>query len=159
MNLSDSRAAEDALFTERVRLLQAIYPKEHAALICWGAWSRDRRGIFPKDIAPPKVWDQFKRDENEAWGDEDAAKLEPETDAEVKAERAEDDPYNELQGHQLDERIHGYGGLWQEVRIALRVVYVRRDIHEIQYPRAAGCGQDALLERLAEGLKFVGRFT
>lgn len=159
MNLSDIHAAHEAMFVERVRILQDNHAKAHAALVNWGCWSRDRRGIFPVQITPPKVWDQFKADENEAWGEvQDAPESQGATE-EAKAERAEDDPYNELQGHQLDERLHGYGGLSEAIRIALRVAYVRRDIHESQYPRAAGCGQDGFLERLEAGLMFCERWV
>lgn len=159
MNLADIHVAEEAMFVERVRRLQDEHARAHQALVNWGSWSRDRRGIFPVQITPPKVWDQFKADENEEWGVIDDKTVLVESAEPDKAERAEDDPYNELQGHQLDERLHGYGGLGYEVRIALRVAYVRRDIHEIQYPRAAGCGKDGFLERLEAGLKFAERWA
>ena len=147
------------LFPLRIRDLQSRYPREHQALVNWGAWSRDRRGIFPPEIVPPKVWDQFKRDENESWGEKDDATVVVESAEPDKAERAEEEPYNELHGLQLDERLHGYGGLSEAIRGALKAAYVRRDIHESQYARAAGCGQDAFCERLEAGLVFVGRFV
>lgn len=144
------------MFPLRVRDLQARYQKAHEALLCWGNWSRDRRGLYPAD-SRPSIWDQFKRDENEAWGDEDAEKLVAEAPA--KAERAEEEPYDELQGTIMDERLHLPGGPCLIVRQALVVAYVRRDIHESQYPRAAGCIQDQFLERLEGGLMFAGRFA
>jgi hypothetical protein len=145
-------------FPIRIRLLQADFQKAHAALINWGLWSRDRRGIFPVQITPPRVWDEFKPDENEAYGEitEDTQVVEQ---SETKAERAEDDPYDELQGTITDERLHGYGGPSQTIREALRIAYVRRDIHEGQYARAAGCVHDQFIERLEAGLRFMARFV
>ncbi len=145
-------------FPLRVRALQDMYHQAHQALICWGAWSRDRRGIFPAEIACPSLWDNFKRDETDAYGDEDAAPAEVPHET-AKAERADEEPYNELQGRSLDERLHWPGGPNQEIRRVLRIVYVMRDTHESLYPRAAGCSHDAFCERLESGLLFAGRFV
>lgn len=137
----------------RIRGLQGIYEKEHRALVEWGLWSLDRRGIFPT-LKPPSVWDQFKRSEVEAWGDA------PENH-EGPAEKAELLPrvgYNERMGLMIDERIHGVGGLPDYVRLAMRVAYVTREVPEDQFPRLAGCSLDAYCERLEHALRFVGRF-
>ena len=169
MNLSDSRAAEDALFTERVRSLLESRQKEYAELVNWGVWCRDDPQR-PQGIRPPKVWDQVKHDETEEWGDKDDAEVVAESDEPAKAEAREKKHYNAARAAQLDERMHGPGGLPDYIRLVLRVVFVYQS-HEAQYVREArslewrwqvenaGCTQDALLERLAEGLKFVGRFT
>ena len=143
------------LFPARVRGLQAIYPEAHRALVNWGLWSRDRAGIFPVD-ARPSVWDQFKADENEAWGEDDAEKMVAET-IPIKAERAEDGPYNELQGAILDERINS-PMLGRDVSRALVVAYVWV-IPEYQYPSRGGCPPDHFCERLEAGLRFVSRFA
>lgn len=141
-------------FPVRVRLRQADYPEGHKALINWGLWSRDRAGIFPID-ARPSIWDQFKADENEAWGDTPEVAAGP---AE-KPERADDDPYDELAGSTMDERLHAPGGPGYEIRLALRVIYVHRAIPEYQYAARAGCSPDALCERLEAGLRFAERFV
>lgn len=140
------------LFSLRVRGLQGIYSEAHQALINWGCWSRDRAGIFPAD-ARPSVWDQFKADENEAWGDVPEESKGP---AE-KAERAEEDPYNELQGLILDERINS-PLLCRDVSRALVVAYVWT-IPEYQMPARAGCLPDHFCERLEAGLRFAARFA
>jgi hypothetical protein len=108
-------------------------------------------------ITPPRVWDEFKPDENESYGEvtEETTIVEQ---TEVKAERAEEEPYDELQGTILDERMHSPGGLAMEVRNALKVAYVHRYVLEANYPRQAGCSQDAFLERLEAGLRFAQRF-
>ena len=140
------------LFPVRVRGLQGLYPDAHLALVNWGLWSRDRAGIFPID-ARPSVWDQFKADENEAYGAEPEESQGP---AE-KAERAESDPYNELQGAILDERINSQM-LSRDVSRVLVVAYVWT-IPEYQMPARAGCLPDHFCERLEGGLRFVGRFV
>jgi hypothetical protein len=148
---------QSEIFPIRVRSLQADFPQAHQALVEWGSWSRDRKGMAPPPIQPPRIWDEFKPDENESYGEvtEETTIVEQ---TEVKAERAEDDPYDELQGTILDERMHSPGGLAMEVRNALKVAYVHRYVLEANYPRQAGCSQDAFLERLEAGLRFAQRF-
>lgn len=143
-------------FVLQIRALQAMNPEAHQALLNWGLWSQDRYCIGPKD-ARPSMWHQFKPDENEDWGEPEADT--PRTDAPVKAEGPEKRPYDEKMGVELDERIHGPGGLSEALRDILKVAYVRRDIHESQYPRAAGCSNEAFAERLEGALVFVGRFV
>ena len=151
MDLSD-------LFPELVRAKQAIHQAGHLLLVNWGLWSRDRAGIFPHGVAPPHTWDEACGGLPDGYATEgegqQTAILEP-----AKAEAPEDDPYDELRGLILDERIHSPGGPNQSVREALRIAYVRRGIHEIHYPRAAGCTPDAFLERLESGLMFAGRWV
>src|SRR5688572_19740637 len=92
---------------EMVRAIQAMYPAEHQALENWGKWSRDRRGIFPAENPPPSpVYDTFSREEWDKQGYGEAAKdavsdqrLEA---SDRKAERAEDEPYDEKAGYELD---------------------------------------------------------
>ena len=143
------------LFPARVRALQAIYPESHIALVNWGMWSRDRRGIFTVDVLPPPTWNEATSGLPEGYAD---AGEKQDDGLAAKSERAEDEPYDELRGHILDERLHHPGGPAQLIREALSVAYVRRDIHEAQYPRAAGCIQDQFLERLEAGLQFASRF-
>ena len=145
------------VFTAQVRGLQAIYPEAHEALKNWAAWSRDRSGIFPAGITAPSLWDQFKRDENEDWGEEQPQVQVPE--APVKAEAAEKQPYDERAGVILDERIHGPGGLPEYQRLVLKVAYVSTALPEDQFPRACGCPPHAFTERLEAALRFVGRFV
>lgn len=146
------------LFPARVRGLQGIYPEAHRALVNWGLWSRDRAGIFPID-ARPSVWDQFKADESEAWGEDDAEKMVAEA-VHVKAERAETEPYEELDARDLDARINEFAALAEFVKDVLVTAYGARGyIPEHQYCRSAGCGQDAFCERLEAGLRFASRFV
>lgn len=146
------------VFVGRVRALQAMHFAAHQALVNWGHWSADRRGIFPT-MAPPAMWDQFKRDENESWGEEPDKLPEQTGEAAIrKAEAAPRAEYDEKTAVMLDERLHGYGGLSTMVREALHVAYVSREIPEQQFPRLAGCTEDAFCERLSEALGFVERF-
>lgn len=152
------------VFPARIRGLQAIYQPAHTALINWGAWSRDRAGIFPAGIVSPTIWDAgaaFGQEEEQVlmqekgWGEAEAV----EGAAGIEKAEREHDPYSELAGSILDERLHSPGGPNQEIRRVLRIVYVLRDTHESLYPRAAGCGHDAFCERLETGLLFCGRFV
>lgn len=143
----------------RIRGLQGIYTEAHEALRNWGAWSRDRRGIFPT-LTPPAMWDQFKRDGTEGYADEGEREPEAVETPPAKAEAAEREPYQELPARVLDERMHSPGGLNNEIRRALRIAYVSVDIPEYQFATLASCGGnvDRYCERLEEALRFVGRF-
>jgi hypothetical protein len=141
----------------RIRNLQSLYAAEHQALVNWGLWSTDRSRIFPS-LTGPSIWDQFKRDENDPYGDESSAqKANPEEPA--KAEAAERPPHNERQAIDLDQRIHGAGGLSLHIREAIRAAYCNLSATEAQYPQFAGCPLDALCERLEAALIFVRRFV
>lgn len=150
-------AARAAAFVGRVRLIQEMHDRAHMALKNWGDWSADRRGIFPR-LSPPSLWNQFKRNELDEYGDEQAPTVVADAGP-AKAEPVELRPYDERQALNLDERLHGYGGLSLSVRQALRVAYVTREVPEDQFPRATGCNEDAFCERLMEALLFVERFA
>lgn len=159
-SIGEQRELAAGILVGRIRNLQATYESEHAALVNWGHWSADRRGIFPTQ-APPGIWDEFKRDENEAYGEVAEDEL-PELTDEAKTRKAEHLPtpeYDERKAVELDERIHGHGGLPVDFRHALRAAYVTREIPEHQFPREAGCTDDAFCERLESCLLFVGRFV
>lgn len=140
----------------RIRALQSMYGAEHAALTNWGLWSMDRANIFPR-VGRPSVWDQFDRSKVPAWGDESEApeRVDP---GPAKAEPAERQPYDELEGTILDERIHAAGGLSLEIREAIRTAYCSREVPDDQFPRLTGCTVDAFCERLEGALLFVSRF-
>lgn len=144
------------IFTARIRLLQSLYFQSHQALTDWGHWSADKRGMYPT-MKPPSLWNNFKRSEVEEWGEETEAAM-SQIKQEARAESLEIPPYNERTALQVDSRIHGYGGLADEYRRALRAAYVSREIPEDQFPKACGCCEDAFCERLEAGLRFVGRF-
>ena len=144
----------------RIRALQSIHATAHAALLNWGAWSRDKRGIFPT-VAPPGVWDQFAPNpaDIEGWASSDAPPAEPPTDAPAKREAPERPPYQERPAIVLDERLHHPGGLCVETRHVLRAAYVSEEIPEDQFHTMCGCSTDAFCERLESALLFVARFT
>jgi hypothetical protein len=150
----DLEAAE--IFTARVRGLQGIYSAAHEALKNWGAWSRDRRGIYPS-MSPPGMWAQYKPDDSDEYGDE--PEVPPPEAVPVKAEAAEHELYEEKTAFILDERMHSPGGLGQMVREAIKIAYVSREVPESQFSRLAGCTDDAYCERLETCLRFVGRFV
>ena len=157
--LQDQINGQIAFDAQRIRGLQDHYPKEHHAFRNWGAWSSDRRGIFPKE-KPGPLGGMFDRGgcDPEGWGEESERTnnviLLPQ-----KAERAERIPYDEKSAVLLDERIHSAGGLNVEVRKVIRVAYVTREIPEDQFPRFAGCLIDAYCERLEAALLFARRFV
>lgn len=150
-----SMVEENEILTARIRALQAMFWDAHAALREWGAWSMDRRGIYPV-LSPPSVWDQFKRSEVEDYGEEtDHAQV---VTTPVKAEGPDHEVYDEKLAVLLDERIHGPGGMPLHQREAIRLAYATREVPEYQFPRFAGCNLDAFCERLEGALVFVGRF-
>ena len=152
MDMSDIHG----IFSARVRGIQGRNPEAHLALVNWGAWSRDRRGIFPVQIVPPRMWEEATSGLPDGYA---AVKDAQEDDGlQAKAERSEEEPYNELQGAILDERINS-PMICEEVSRALVIAYVHFSTPEYQYPVRAGCGQDAFCERLEAGLRFVGRFV
>jgi hypothetical protein len=144
------------VFVAQVRGLQAIYAEAHAALLNWGAWSLDRRGIFPT-MSPPGWAQQYRASEGEEWGEEQATKA---VEAPVKAEAPDRPPYNEKAAIELDERLHAPGGPNTEQRRAIKIAYCSMDIPEYQFPSLSGCtSQDAYRERLEACLVFVARFS
>lgn len=152
----EQKALAEGILVGRIRNLQDLHSTAHRALTNWGHWSVDRSDIYPR-LKPPSLWDQFKRDENDPYGDEQAPAVSVEQQP-AKAEAAEKQPYDERQALLVDARIHGYGGLPVEVRYTLKAAYVSREIPESQFPRAAGCGEDAFCERLENALLFVSRY-
>lgn len=153
----ERNAIAAGVFIGRVRALQEAHARAHAALVNWGDWSADRRGIFPR-LSSPALWDQIKRSELDEYGEEQPPAVIVDQGP-AKSEAPEAKPHDEKSAISLDERIHGYGGLPVYVRYAIKAAYVTREIPEDQFPRAAGCNEDAFCERLAEALAFVGRFA
>lgn len=150
MNLADLD-----LFTAEIRAIQSMYPEAHEALLNWGRWSRDRYGIGPRD-ARCSTWQYAKPDAPEEYGEDVPEALR--TNAEVKAEGPDREPYDERLGVILDERMHGPGGLGVEIRRVLRVTYCST-IPEPQLPRECGCLPHAFKERLSAALAFAQRFA
>jgi hypothetical protein len=142
-----------------VRSMQERYGSAHLALTNWAKWSRDRKQIGPRD-SKPHIWQEAATSKFDDFGDiQDAIPQNRLAADDRKAEYADEEPYNEREGAILDERIHGPGGLLNEVRHLLRIAYVTRDVPEYQFPRACGCPPHAFLERLEAALVFVGRFA
>lgn len=149
-----NRLDGNEILIAQIRALQAIHAQAHEALKAWGAWSMDRRGIFPT-MSPPGLWDQYRAAEGEEYGEEpkEAPLAIP-----VKSEGPETPPYDEKLATVLDERMHGPGGLAMFQRHVVKIAYATRELPEYQMPRQAGCTEDAFRERLEAALLFVGRF-
>lgn len=147
-------------FAVRVRDLQGTFAAAHRALMNWGAYSRDRAG-FQRGITKSQALSQYRyNEEEEGYADPtDACLVLIKTDAPAKAEKVQDEPYDERAGMILCERIHGPGGLMLDARPVIRVAYVFRDVPEYQYPYRLGLLPDAVLERLEMGLRFAARFA
>ena len=148
----------------RIRALQALYPNAHATLENWGAWSRDRHGIFPPENPPPSpVYAVIDRSEwdRDGYGEVEEQRVsEARMEAEDrKSERAEREEYDERLGTLLDERINDRALMPLYLREAVKVAYVSREVPEDQFPRLAGCTEDAFCERLEACLRFAGRFV
>jgi hypothetical protein len=146
-------ALAEGIIVGRIRGIQSFHYKAHKALVNWGYWSLDRADIYPR-LKPPSVWDQFKRDENDAYGEEQAPAVSVER-APVRAERADKPKYDERLAIALDERLHGYGCPSVEVRQCLKAAYVTREVPETQFPKLCGITEDAFCERLETALLFV----
>ena len=147
-------------FPIRVRDLQGTFAAAHRALLNWGAYSRDRAG-FQRGITRSQALNQYRYNEDEeGFADpNDACLVLIKTDAPAKAEKVQDEPYDERAGMILCERIHGPGGLMVDARPVLKVAYVFRDVPEYQYPYRTGLLPDTVLERLEMGLRFAARFA
>ena len=149
------------LFPARVRGLQAIYAGGHKALVNWGAYSRDRAG-FERGVTSPRTAKEYHYTEGDEEGyadPHDACLVLIRTNAPAKAEKVQDEPYNERDAAILCERMHGPGGLMVEARPVLKVAYVLRYIQEYEYPYRTGLLPDTVLERLEMGLRFAARFA
>ena len=147
-------------FPIRVRDLQGTFAADHRALMNWGAYSRDRAG-FQRGITRSQALNQYRYNEDEeGFADpNDACLVLIKTDAPAKAEKVQDEPYDERAGMILCERIHGPGGLMVDARPVLKVAYVFRDVPEYQYPFRTGLLPETVLERLEMGLRFAARFA
>ena len=159
------RDIADAEITRaRIRALQGVYPRAHSALENWGAWSRDRHGIFPPENPPPSpVYAAIDRSEwdRDGYGEvEEQHVSEARMEAEDrKSERADREEYDEKAGYDLDARINDRSLLPTYLAQLLAVAYARtRETPEDQLPRLAGCTEDTFCERLEACLRFVGRF-
>jgi hypothetical protein len=155
MNLRDL----DTFYAERIRALQNSYPEAHDILVTWGKWSRDRHKVYPAGVSPKPMWEQAIQSNFDDLGEDHDIPAERLAQADAKSEAPEREDYDEKTGREIDERIHAPGGLGTSVRLAIKVAYVSRYLPEDQFPRAAGCSEDAFRERLEEALRFVGRFV
>ena len=138
------------VFTAQVRALQAMYPAAHAALCNWAYWSRDRVGIGPSEYLPPNpVFAAIDRGE---WDRDGYGEIEPEgwtpppTTGEERADRAEQEPYNEREADALDVYLHSRFP-WN-VRKCLVAAYVSRTAPEQDFPGMARCSHEEFLNRL-----------
>lgn len=144
----------------RVRDMQGRYSKEHRALVNFGRWCGDRRGVFPKQPAC-NLGPHYKPDTTDAegYGDTEQApqKVEPlEPRRPIPCDRL---PYDEKTALILSDRMHQAGGLSKEVLRSVKVAYVTREVPEEQFWKMAGCSHpDHFLERLETALRFVARF-
>jgi hypothetical protein len=153
-----TRTEENEIQTARIRMLQAFHFEAHQALTQWGLWSMDRRGIYPT-LSQPGMWDQFKRDGTEAYGDEANAVVVAAVGP-AKAERPDHEDYDEKLAVRLDELMHGAGGLAEYVRRCVKTAYATREVPEYQFPLFSNCSTlDQFCERLEAGLRFVARFA
>ena len=158
--LEGGQVKRDLIYSEiacaRIRALQAMYPDAHEALRNWGAWSRDRYQIGPRD-AQPGIWDEAVVSKFGDFADEsDTPAIVGDTKP-AKAERADREEYDEKAGAELDERIHNSPDFPAYQRDILRIAYVSRETPEDQFPRHAGCSEDTFCERLEGCLWFVER--
>jgi hypothetical protein len=144
-----------------IRAIQSLYPKAHDQCVNWGRWSRDRRGIFPSENPPPSaVYDIIRRDEwdKDGYGEQEAEPERLATD-DRKAERAADEPYDELQGYEFDTRIHQARDFPAYLRSVLKAAYVTREVPEDQFHRHTNppCNPAQFREWLAQALAWVER--
>lgn len=143
-----------------VREVQGMYPKEHQALINWGRWSRDRRGIYPAGVTAPSIWQDAPTSKWEF--DDDPEEYSPHIPivAAAKGDRPEGEDYDEKSAVALDERIHGYGGLNETMRSVLEVAYLTRSVQENRFHKLCNppCQPATYRERLEDCLIFVSRW-
>jgi hypothetical protein len=157
MNLRD--VDQEEVIRLELRELQGRYPREHQALINWGRWSRDRRGIYPAGVTAPSIWQEAP---SSKWEFEEPEAYEPYIPvvAAQKGDRPETEDYDEKTAVLLDERIHGYGGLNETLRSCLEVAYLTRTVQENRFHRLCTppTTPSGFRERLTECLVFVGRW-
>jgi hypothetical protein len=158
MNLRDLDMA--AIESQRIRDLQGRFHAEHLALLNWGIWSRDVRGIYPS-IARCLIFDNFIHDDTEGWGDcsnegNDRSQIE---NTPAKAERSEEEPYDEKSALELNDRINA-PQLSECLKRVLRTAYVDGGSAEHRWYVYADCSTpDAFLERLEASLNYVRRWV
>jgi hypothetical protein len=144
-----------------IRAIQGLYPTAHQALMNWGRWSRDRRGIFPSENPPPSaIYDAINRSE---WDKDGYGEVEADAERlavdDRKAERADTEPYDELKGYELDVRIHAARDMPEYFKSVLRVAYVTAEVPEDQFHKLCGyyCTAAQFREYLAQALAWVER--
>lgn len=147
---------EQQIQAARIRELQSRYPQAHEALMNWGAWSRDRSGMYPA-ISQTHVFDQYVHDETEGYAEEGEGVTNPHAVIVTKAERDSED-YDEKSAVALDARLHP--DLAEYLRIVLRAAYVDGGPREGRWYVYANCSTpDQFLERLELAFRFVGRWV
>jgi hypothetical protein len=122
------------IFAGQVREIQAAFPLAHDALINWGAWSRDRQGIFPC-LARMSLWDEADTEKFEDFAEEGEQGAAVVPQAEVKAEAANDEPFMEREAVELDRLMHSpdFPAIWRK---CIAAAYFAR-VLEYQLPREA----------------------
>lgn len=156
----EDQIAESALIIQGIRELQSTHDRAHQALMNWAKWSRDRRGIYPPGVVPPAIWNDAPVSK---WEHEE---IPEKTERQVlqapeKGDRPEEEEHDEKSAVILDERIHAPGGLPEYLRSVLNVAYITRYTPEDRFHKLVipSCQPSTFRERLAEALRFVGRFV
>lgn len=146
--------------TLRIRQLQADHEDAHRAMLNWGRWAGDRRGVFPGSNPKCSLGPFFKPQAGEVYGEGDVnARPEKVTPLEpFRGQPRERIPYDAKAAVILDERLCG-GLISLEVMWAIRTAYVSREIPENQFYALSNCSTpDQFLERLGTALRYVRRF-
>lgn len=161
MKIADVDTAE--LERIEVRAIQGLYPEAHQALENWGRWS------YWGDIGRPKdarnhQFDEAQKSKFDDFGEEkeyDAAERYQPNIVIVRAERVEEEPYDEKAALVLDARIHGPGGLPDYLKSIIKAAYYWREIPEDQFHLHCNppCQPSTFRERLEDCLIFVARYV
>lgn len=144
-----------AIYTQKVRDIQALFPTAHPALKNWALWSHELHGVFPV-LTPPGIWDMAKPGDPTDWV-EAPADIQRVEQAEVKAERVEKPQTADARfGEEIDIRIHAlhFPIIWRRV---VRATYLTREIPEYQMPREAKVGYEGFLLFLDGALHHLER--
>ena len=147
-----------------IRALQAMYSKEHRALVNYARWGKHGRcGPSGYPTRCKSIPDHDSKEwEAAGYGGEVEVPPERRAQDDRRAERDETEPYDKAAAILLSDRLHGVGGLPEYLLSVIKVAYCESvnipedKFHLLCTPSTT---PEEFRQRLEDSLIFVGRFV